>query len=346
MLFDLRPKSSRVELFDRENELRVLDSIASRGEPLVLVLGIRRIGKTSLLKSFLEKWKGVYIDMRGVRKEQDLYSRLSEGLGSSLGKLRRLIEGIRGVRIVGLEVELKWKGKNSISFLGLLEELNKHGERILVILDEAQLIKPPLSTQLKNAIAYAYDNLENITLILSGSEIGLLKNFIGINRYESPLYGRYVYELVVERFPKDLSREFLKQGFKEVGVKVPKDVIDKAVELFNGIVGWLVFFGKSYVNGVRNIDQILEVAINTAVNELEKLSSREKLVLKAIAEGAHNWSSVRRYVEEKTGVTIPKSTLTRIIRKLEKLSIVENYEFLDPICREASKRIRIKHTTY
>ncbi|MCS7365219.1 MAG: ATP-binding protein, partial [archaeon GB-1867-035] len=63
------------------------------------------------------------------------------------------------------------------------------------------------------------------------------------------------------------------------------------------------------------------------------------LVLKAIAEEAKSWSSVRRYVEEKMGVTIPKSSLTRIIKKLEKLSIVKNYEFLDPIYERASKKL-------
>ena len=39
------------------------------------------------------------------------------------------------------------------------------------------------------------------------------------------------------------------------------------------------------------------------------------------------------------GVTIPKSSLTRTIKKLEKLSIVKNYEFLDPIYERASKKL-------
>jgi len=64
------------------------------------------------------------------------------------------------------------------------------------------------------------------------------------------------------------------------------------------------------------------------------------MVLKAIAEGENSWSTIRRYVEEKRGITIPKSSLTRTIRKLEKLSIIENYRFLDPVYREASKRLR------
>ena len=339
MLFDPRPKSSRRELFDREDELGVLDGVVGRGDPLVLVLGIRRIGKTSLLKSFLEEWTGVYIDMRGVRREVDLYERIGRGLEEGLGRLRRLIEGVRGISIVGVEVEVKWRGRDSISLLGLLEELDKRGERVVVVFDEAQLIRPPLSAELKNTIAYVYDNLENITVILSGSEVGLLKDFVGADNPDSPLYGRYAYELVVERFPRDLSIEFLRQGFREARVSVDERVIEEAVNTFDGIVGWLVFYGKSYIDGIRSPQKIIEKAIGVALRELENLDWKAKMVLKAIAVGEKSWAAIRRYIEEKTGKTIPKSTLTRTIKKLEKLSIIKNYEFQDPIYREAAKKL-------
>jgi len=339
MLFDLRPKSSRKDLFNREGELEFLDDAVERGDSLILVLGIRRIGKTSLLKSFLENWTGVYIDMRGVLRIADLYERISEGLSFGIRRLKRYLESIRGVRVLGLEVEVKWKGRDSISLLGLLEELNRYGERIVVIFDEVQWIRPPILMEVKSSIAYAYDNLENISIILSGSEIGLLRNFVGVDNSNSPLYGRYFLELMVERFSKDLSIEFLKKGFNELNVNVDGSVIEEAVDLFDGIVGWLVFFGRSYIDEVRNLNKILDIVIQLALNEINKLNKRERLVLKAIAEGAKSWSSVRRYAEEKMGVTIPKSSLTRTIKKLEKLSIVKNYEFLDPIYERASKKL-------
>jgi len=194
--------------------------------------------------------------------------------------------------------------------------------------------------EVKSLIAYAYDNLENVTVILSGSEIGLLRNFVGIDNSASPLYGRYHLDLMVKRFPKDLSMEFLRQGFKELNMSVDEGIIENAVNLFDGIVGWLVFFGRSYVDGVRDLKQISNVAVQMALNELNKLDWKGRMVLKAIAEGENSWSTIRRYVEEKRGITIPKSSLTRTIRKLEKLSIIENYRFLDPVYREASKRLR------
>ena len=335
-LFDTRPKSSRSELFDRVDELRVLDE--SVGRPLIVVLGIRRIGKTSLVKSFLEPYNGIYIDLRGVGTHAELYERLSEGLSYGLGRLRRFLESIRGVRVMDFGVEIRWRGTDSISLLGLLEELNRRGQFIIAI-DEVQDAKPPVSAELRRVLAYAYDHLSNITVVLSGSELRLLNDFIGVTNSESPLFGRYFIEVDVRRFTRDESLEFLRLGFRQEGIEPPAELLEEAVEFFDGIPGWLVQFGRSYIDGIRNIDMIKEQAISIALSELARLSRRERAVLKAIAEGARSWGQVRRFVEERLGETIPKSSLSRIIEKLEALSIIRDYEFLDGVYREAARRL-------
>jgi len=68
----------------------------------------------------------------------------------------------------------------------------------------------------------------------------LLRDFLGYEEPKSPLYGRAVYEVVVERFSKEESREFLMRGFREEGVSPPPEVVDEVVNFFDGIVGWLV----------------------------------------------------------------------------------------------------------
>lgn len=338
-LFDLRPKSRREDLFDRERELSELYRGVERGYPVVVVLGVRRIGKTSILRVFLNEVDGVYIDMRGIVRRSDLEVRLTDSLTSSLGRLRRFLEGIRGVEISGLSLEIRWRGRNSVSLAGLLTEVNRKGGRFVVVLDEVQSVRPPLSAELRNLIAYTYDNLENITFILAGSEVGLLRDFLGYEEPKSPLYGRAVYEVVVERFSKEESREFLMRGFREEGVSPPPEVIDEAVNFFDGIVGWLVLFGRRYVDGFRDVGVVRDMAVELAVEELSKLSPRERMVLRAVASGCRSWSQVRRFITEKYGLTIPNATLTRLINKLEKLSIIKNYDFQDPVYREAAKKI-------
>ncbi|GAB6947053.1 ATP-binding protein [Vulcanisaeta sp. JCM 16161] len=335
-LFDPRPKSSRSELFDRVDELEILDK--SVGRPLIVVLGIRRIGKTSLVKSFLEPYNGIYIDLRGAATHLDLYERLSEGLSNGLSKLRRIIEGIRGIRIMEFGVEIRWRGTDSISLLGLLEELNRRGQ-FIVVLDEVQDAKPPISAELRRVLAYTYDHLSNITVVLSGSEVRLLSDFIGVDNPESPLYGRYFIEVDVRRFSRDESLDFLRLGFRQEGIEPPENLLKDAVDIFDGIPGWLVQFGRNYIDGIRDINAIREQAISIALSELMRLSRRERAVLKAIAEGARTWGQVRRIVEERLGETIPKSSLTRIINKLESLSIIKDYEFLDNVYRDAAQRL-------
>lgn len=78
----------------------------SEATPVVSVLGIRRIGKTSLLKVLLSELSGLYVDMRGVARRSDLEAKLTESMESSLTRLRRFLEGIRGVRITGLFIQI------------------------------------------------------------------------------------------------------------------------------------------------------------------------------------------------------------------------------------------------
>ena len=338
MLFDPRPKSSRDELFDREEELKALDRFAERGDPLAIVLGIRRIGKTSLLKSFLSEWAGVYVDARGVRTRADLFRAVGEGLSASR-RVRMMLRGVRGVRVGPYGVELKWRGPDSLSLAGLLHELGRGGGQVVVVFDEVQSLRPPISAEVREAIAYAYDNVPAVSVILSGSEVGLLRDFVGVGNPDSPLYGRYALELEVPRFSPGLSREFLREGFKEVGVDAPEALIEEVVSVFDGIVGWLVYFGRTYLDGLRDLDSIVEAAVETALKELTHLRPRERLVLKAVASGARSWSEIRDYVESVEGVAIPRASLTRVVRKLERFSIIKDYAFLDPIYERASRRL-------
>ncbi|MEZ0318421.1 MAG: ATP-binding protein [Pyrobaculum sp.] len=334
-LFDPRPKKSRKELYDREKELEFLDKNVEK--PLIAVLGIRRIGKTSLLKAFLEPHRGVYVDMRGVTTQAELYERLADALTEGWGKVKEALRGVRGIEVMGVGVSIKWRGRGSISLVGLLEELNKKG-RFIIVFDEVQEARPPISAELKRAAAYAYDNLENLTVILSGSQIGLLERFMATEDASSPLYGRYVARLTLPRFTREQSLDFLQLGFKEAGVAPPPSQLEEAVDFFDGIPGWLVHFGLAYLEG-GSLEAAKEAAVALALEELAKLSKREKLVLRAVAQGASSWAAVRRYVEEASGEALPKSTTSRLLDKLEALGIIKDFKFLDPVYREAAKRL-------
>jgi AAA+ ATPase superfamily predicted ATPase len=349
LIFDERPKWRREDLFDREAELR--DLLANLDRPLVLITGVRRIGKTSVMNVALSEsgLNYVVIDLRGLKQNysrRDLYSLLSRALSSRLDKLKEALSRVRGVSIMGNYVELAWKGRDYVSLSDLFDALNER--RLIIALDEAQRLRGPLANEVKEAIAHAYDYCRNLTFVLTGSEVGLLYDFLGAEDSESPLYGRYYHEVRLERFPREVSAEFLRRGFEELGVKVDEGVINEIVNYFDGVPGWLTFAGLAYSRGAK-LEEVKRVAVEVARNEIVSLlesrgipgktRKRYENALKCIAEGKRSWSELVKCMETKEGSTISPSVVYNVLSNLERLSLVKDYEFLDPVYLEAARTL-------
>ncbi len=344
MLFDERPKERREDLYDRERELEEIKK--SIGRPLIVLTGIRRIGKTSVLRVALneiDKPK-IIIDARGLPENYGrlhLYSKLAEALSRSDNRILRALKRVRGISVLGVEVEITWKGRDMLALPDLFDALDEIGA--VIAIDEAQNLRGPLSREFLEALAHAYDYCRNLTFILTGSEVGLLYDLLRIDDPSSPLYGRYYIEVRLDRFSREESIRFLEKGFMEVGKKVSRNLIEEAVDLLDGIPGWLTFYGARCLRGKCDPREVLELAVNVAQRELENLlrgrPDRYKYVLKAIAEGNSTWSEVKKYLEQVERKTISKSILHRVLRSLEKMSIIKEYRFLDPVYREAAKKL-------
>ncbi|WP_297436071.1 ATP-binding protein [Thermococcus sp.] len=351
MLFDPRPKKRREELFDREKEI---EQLTNTKEPLTLLLGIRRVGKSSLLRVTLNELEnGVYIDARKMYFDsggwitsesliREFESALNGLRGTVRGKVFEALGHVRGVSLSGVRIELTREVRVSM----VLEALNDVGA--VIGIDEAQYLRFHGSRGGKEflaLLAYSYDNLDNLRFILSGSEVGLLHDFLGIDNYESPLYGRSHREVVLKPFSKELSIEFLRRGFSEIGMDVPGEVIEGAVSFLDGVPGWLVEFGRKYSetqdfrSSLEYVFQRAKGFLNGELKELERRSPRYVLILEAIARGHNRWELIRNYLASK-GQNVPKSRLAELIRNLEKMSWIEanfsldnkkRYRIIDPV---------------
>jgi AAA+ ATPase superfamily predicted ATPase len=266
---------------------------------------------------------------------------LSRAFSTNLDKFREILTSLSSVKILGNEVATRWRGSNALTLPTLFDSLNKR--RTIIAMDEAQRLRGPRAREVLNAIAHAYDYDRNLTFILTGSEAGLLYDFLRLDDVDSPLYGRYCYRLVVERFDEDTAREFLRRGFEELGVDIGEEELEEAVNFFDGIPGWLTFFGNEYASGNRKLVSIKSMAVNLALKEIRNIvkarGRRYSLVLKGVAEGLGSWSRIKRYVEEREGVTLSSSILANVINSLEDMSIIRDYRFLDPVYREASLKL-------
>ncbi len=83
--------------------------------------------------------------------------------------------------------------------------------------------------------------------MVSGSQVGVLRDFLGVDDPHGALYGRFLHEVRLRR----LSRE-------------------EAVERFDGIIGWLTYFGWSYSRGMGGVESILDMAARQEAEELRR----------------------------------------------------------------------------
>lgn len=373
MLFDPRPKTCREDLFDREEEIKELKEAVSK-YPLTLLLGIRRIGKTSILRVALDELEVpyAYLDLRILEEEgfsrASLYRLLSEALTNTLSKWGKLVEYlkiIKGVEVrsldIGFNVEFNWREK-SLSITRILSELNRFAEKysdkgfFVVALDEAQLLRYLSGGKgridFRTVLAYAYDNLPNLRLILTGSEAGLLLGMLKLDDSSSPIYGRFVKVIRLNRFDREKSLAFLRKGFEEAGVEVSEDALHRIYERVDGVVGWLTYFGalilesRSHSIDSEVVEEVAEKALKLVEKELSEVFKRSKhymYVLKAISIGVNTWSGIKKAVEAWLGKSLENPAITRLLKNLVELDIVEkrnnHYVITDPLILEYCKRL-------
>ena len=143
MLFDVHPKERREDLYDRERELDEVFDALRLGERLVVIYGIRRVGKSSVLRVALKEAnvphaivdvKGVYFEY-GVVSKEALYRNLANFFARNLGflektgfKVRDVLSRVRGFHVteVGVEVE---PTSSLASFTELLGRIDDWCER-------------------------------------------------------------------------------------------------------------------------------------------------------------------------------------------------------------------------
>ncbi len=203
MYFNPQVKNNKDDFFNFEviqEELK--KAIRDKTTTLIAIYGLRRTGKTSLIRVVLNSLgkKHVWVDSRDISSRDDFYKTLSD----EIDKHKRFKIDKFTLKGVGLSLNFMKKG---------LDYLNKH--KFVLVIDEAQLLK---RLHLDNSVAFIYDNFPNIKIIISGSESGMLKNFLGKNNAKAPLYGRAVFELQTSRLNKESGFTFLKEGAKQTKI--------------------------------------------------------------------------------------------------------------------------------
>jgi uncharacterized protein len=368
LLFDSRPKESKKDLYDAENELKILLTEIKRGTPLITIVGLRRTGKTSLLLVAFSQLKlpHVILDLRVLANKQyatkkDLIQETERALNifyrGHLGVGKRLLKWLKRIQGVGVSqsgISISWGGKEPAELAALFDELDSWAKqektRIVVAFDEAQELKKIAGIDMAKLLAHVYDYCRNIVIILTGSAVGLLDDFLSSNDPGAPLYGRDVTEIRLHRLTDEMARDFLLRGFKQARVKVDRTMIDLAIQRLDGIIGWLTLFGntclKSGKASERAVEHTAEVGKGLAKQEFENFlkgrevaSARYRIIVRALSESPSSWAGLKRAVETEEGRTVNDRNLTELISNLVKGGFVEkkddSYLISDPMLIEA-----------
>ena len=358
MLFDPRPKARREDLYDFDAELEKL--LRALGEPMVLVSGLRRTGKTSLVLTALNEsgLPYVYVDLReGFTSTRELYALLSRSLSEFAERasrwrragelLLKLLSRVRGVSVMGFQVSVSWSPRERPLVSELFAALDELGERlgskVVVVLDEFQRSRGSVGAALHSAVAHSYDFHENLSFVLTGSEMGLLYGIL--RNPENPLYGRAYVEVRTRKLSREESVDFLERGFAELGVEVGRGELERAAEELGGVIGWLTYYGYLRASGRGDLERVVEEAVELARSELEnflatRVSRRYRLALKLLAQGVKEWGRLKRALEDAEGRELSDRVLHEILHQLRSHSIVdEENNFTDPIVRRAALQL-------
>ena len=356
MYFDTRPKRRREDLYDRESELGEFENSLKFNNPLTVITGIRRLGKTSLLLVGLNELDLPYVlvDFRGVNpnSRMDVYKRIESAINAFFRENRKIWEDVKGnlksisgLRVLGFGVSLSWKGEKT-DLMALFRELEKYN--VVLAFDEVQYLRGPVGSEFAGLIAHLYDYSE-LRIVMTGSEIGLLHDYLGVDDPRAPLYGRYFHEVSLSRFTPEQSMDFLLKGFEQVGINPPERLVQEAVERLDGIVGWLVLFGRKAMErglSMKLIYEVFEEAKALAMSEFDNFlmkrpAARNRYIeiMRAIASGKRTWEEIKEHMERKEGKTISDSVLARLLKALVDSSFLEkvregrnvHYRIPDPI---------------
>jgi hypothetical protein len=354
MLFDPSPKTSKKNFYDRETELeRFRDSIEYTS--LVVIQGLRRSGKTSFMNVALRESNLPYIilDMRGLpfnpsqsdllRRTEAAFNQLEE---KWISQLQSTLRRMKGVSILGSSISLDWS-REGLDLLTLFDRIDawakEKDSKFLLAFDEIQLIRGEKS--IIRLLAHIIDYNQNICLIVTGSEIGLLFDFLGLGDPESPLYGRHYTEIKMRNFDESQSREFLVTGFREIDIETKEDVIDYAVSKLNGTVGWLTLFGVKCREEKEATKDLVDAVVSdggklarSEANKVARYSRRYSIILNHLATtGKASWTQIKRILEIKDEKTLTNAAVSDLLNKLVKASLIEkndSYSILAPLLRE------------
>lgn len=307
-----------MDFFGRVTELEKLDSEYRRDSAsFVLLHGCPRVGKTSLIRKFVEHKKYFYF----------LASEESEAMNRDAFK--RLVANYLNDDLLRESVVESWE----VIFKELLSKIE--AQRLVIVFDEFQNLSHNNESFI-SVFQSIWDNFlskANVMVILSCS---LVSSFSSqLLSFSSPLYGRFTSQIRLLPLSFSQYHEYMKKDISEV----------ELVKRYSVTGGF-----PKYIEALNNTDSlkkaiqlnllnpscpIYEEPLNLIQKELREPGVYLSL-LRAIATGNHNLTNISSQTQQKM------TNLPRYLKVLMDLDIIERDVPVTEKNPEKSKRGRYK----
>jgi len=376
LYFDPAPKTKRKDLYNFDEELRKFIEAIKGSDRLILVTGLRRTGKTSLVFTGLNMCRAVYAYLDGskfsgrpVISRKDFITLLQAELNDlvkNLGwrkRIKKILSGINGVEVSSSGIKLTW-GRNlseAVDVGYLLKSFGdlaaEDGKKFVLVLDEAQEFGKLGGYNLLGELHFLYERAENVKVVVTGSQFGFLHRFLKLDDPSSPLYGRMYAEIKMGRLDREKSLEFLRKGFRQLGWMPDDEILNEVVDKVDGIIGWLVFIGHEANKHGRLDKKLLKEALDEAAKlvarELENFlmyrsgaRDRYLAILSMLSKSPARWSEIKSRLEALKGESISPKVVSNLLKNLQNANIIrkteEGYEISDPLLKHAISKITLR----
>ena len=333
MGFTDRPVSELGKLHGKEHKeaVRKLKDNVDKGK-FTALLGPRRVGKTSVLRTFLNHYKYQY-----------LYYDLSPYIGLTGVSYRSITPVLIGFNTKKLSAEgqlnlgmlkMRFKVEHGMefenAFINLLRELNERYKRFLLVFDEAQVLAFVRGINMLGIFQMIHNALDNVVVIMTGSMPGLLEKMLSPSS-TSPMFARYVERIHIHRWSKKEGVEYLRKGVEERNIEYSDEELEEAAEELSGVPGFLAIYGVLRLNGSSHgeaLKNAFEHAVSLWENDLDAFlniyTSRtypRVLFILAQSKFGFTWSELMRELSRFENVSKPK--LSRILNNLIGAGMVE-----------------------
>lgn len=331
-MFSDRPISDIEKLYGKEHKeaVRELNKLIEKGR-FVSLLGPRRVGKTSVLRTFLNTYNYPYLyyDLSPyIGKTGVSYTSLTPAL-IKFDDIKFDAELQINLAIIKLTIKNIQSRQYENALLNVLREINSKFKKFLIIFDEAQVLVFIRGINMLGFLQTIHNTMDHISVIMTGSMPGLLEKILSPSS-KRPMYARYVEKIELKRWSKEDAINYLKIGLEEAGIKYSDYELEEAINELSTIPGFLSSYGLKRLRTTHKeaLKDALEDAISLWTSDLEAFINIYKSptyinILSILAQTSlgFTWSEIMREINRIEEVKNPK--LYRILKNLVSAGMIE-----------------------